>query len=136
MKPEQKKEIEILTTLKKQTPSNKINFIDFSNLLPTLSYDPLTVQNICFELERNGYITLKRKWVRSREIDFIDEITSLTSKGCEHLRELEEKYSWRFRLKQFFENPYVICVLCPILKFAIQLFLSSPLIDSWINSLH
>lgn len=134
MKPERKKEIEILTTLRTQTRNHEVNFIDFNNSLPTLFYDPLTVQDICFELEKNGYITLKRKWGRSREIDFIDEITSLTVKGSDYLRELKEKYSWRLHLKKFFNNPYVICVLCQILEFAIRLFLSYQLTKQLINS--
>lgn len=124
MKPKEKKEIEILSTLKALTRNHEVNFIDFNNSLPTLFYDPFSVQDICFELERNGYITLKRKWGRDREIDWIDNITSPTTEGIAHLRELKEKYSWRVRLKQFLKKPYVICVLCPVLEVAIQFFLS------------
>lgn len=124
MKPERKKEIEILTTLRTQTRNHEVNFIDFNNSLPTLFYDPLTVQIICFDLEKNGYITLKRKWGRSREIDWIDEITSLPGKGAEHLKELEERYLWWFRLKSLFKNPYVMYMFRSIFDFVIQFLIS------------
>lgn len=123
MKLKEKKEIEILSILKFQTRNHEVNFIDFNNLLPTLFYDPYTVQDVCFELESKGYITLKRKWGKNREIDFIEQITGITPQGSERLQELKEKYSLWFRLKKFFNNPYVIVILSILIEVVINLWL-------------
>lgn len=125
MKSKEKHELEILKVLSSQRHSFPINFTEFSNSLPSLSYDPHTVQDICFELESNGHITLKRKWGKSRELDFIDEITHITPQGSEHLRELKEKYSLCCRLKKFFNNPYVIVILSILIEVVINLWFSS-----------